>query len=61
MTPLAELVSIGHEYTCDRKLFSFVNRNLNAIGLRANVIDIRFRSRTDLVVFIVEKLMQEVA
>lgn len=59
MVPIAELVTVGQEYTCDRKLMSFVNRNLNAIGLRADVV--KFREHGDLVVFRVEKLMQEVA
>jgi hypothetical protein len=48
MTPIKELIELDKEYTCDRALFGFVNRNLNELGLQAYIFmmsedDISFR------------------
>jgi hypothetical protein len=61
LVPMSELLQFGHEYTCSRSLFPFVNRNLNKLGFRAKVISVKFRTEDDLVIFEVEKLMTVVA
>jgi hypothetical protein len=61
MIPMTELLQFEHEYTCSRSLLPFVNRNLNALGLRANLISVKFRADDDLVIFTVDKIVKVVA
>jgi hypothetical protein len=60
IVPISELVAVGQQYVCSRELFSFVNRSLNTLGLRALVMppmkSLHFQA--DLVVFSVEKMEQ---
>ena len=53
LVPISELVEIGEQYVCSRKLFSFVNRSLNTLGLYAMVMPPK--KSDDLVVFSVER------
>ena len=49
---ISKLVEFGETYICSRNLFSFVNRNLNTLGLLARV---QLISQNDMIVFQIER------
>jgi hypothetical protein len=57
MVPIGETVKLGEIYSCSRSLFSFVNRSLNQIELRANIERIEYRALNELNDIVIFRVM----